>query len=178
MAPQILAALEKAVEKGLSVPLVYNSSAYDQVETLQLLDGVFDIYMPDFKFWKPEVAKLTCRVEDYPEAARKAVVEMHRQVGDLVLDNSGLVRRGLLIRHLIMPNEMAGTREVMRFIAQEVSTNTYVNIMFQYRPCGEARNIPKLAVRPSEEDFESALQIAKEEGITRLDKPGSFFRIF
>lgn len=176
--PQILVALENAIEGGLSVPLVYNSGAYDQVEALKLLDGVFDIYMPDFKFWDPDVAELTCRARDYPEAARKAVVEMHRQVGDLVMDSSDVAQRGLLIRHLVMPNGMAGTREVMRFIAREVSANTYVNIMNQYRPCGEAYEILELAVRPSERECEKALLAAQEEGITRFDKPRNFFRLF
>jgi putative pyruvate formate lyase activating enzyme len=170
--PQILSALEKAIEGGLSVPLVYNTGGYDSVETLQILEGVFDIYMPDFKFWDPKVAKRTCNVPDYPEVTRKAVLEMHRQVGDLVLDESGIAQRGLLVRHLVMPNNFAGTREVMRFIVQKVSVNTYVNVMAQYRPCGEAHKIPELAVRLSTEEFEAALQAAREEGITRLDKPG------
>jgi putative pyruvate formate lyase activating enzyme len=174
--PQILFALEKAIKGGLSVPLVYNTGGYDSVETLQILEGVFDIYMPDFKFWDPKVAKRTCNVSDYPEIARKAVLEMHRQVGDLVLDKSGIAQRGLLIRHLVMPNNLAGTREVMRFIAQKISTNTYVNIMAQYRPCGEAHKISEIAVRLSTEEFEVALQAAREEGITRLDKPGE--RVF
>lgn len=175
--PQILGALENAIENGLTVPLVYNTSAYDQVETLKLLDGVFDVYMPDFKFWDPEVANLTCHARNYPEAARKAVLEMHRQVGDLVMDESGIAQRGLLIRHLVMPGGMAGTREVMRFLAHEVSANTYVNIMAQYRPCGQAYSIPELSVRPTEEELETAFQAAKEEGIIRFDKPRSFFRL-
>jgi len=170
--PQILSALEKAIEGGLSVPLVYNTGGYDCVETLRILEGVFDIYMPDFKFWDPKIAKRTCNASDYPEAARKAVLEMHRQVGDLVLDESDVAQRGLLIRHLVMPNGLAGTREVMRFIAQKVSANTYVNVMAQYRPCGEAHKIPELAVRLSGEEFDAALQAAKEEGVTRFDKPG------
>jgi putative pyruvate formate lyase activating enzyme len=174
--PQILSALEEAIEGGLSVPLVYNTGSYDHVETLKLLDGVFDIYMPDFKFWSSEVAKRTCNAPDYPEVARKAILEMHRQVGDLVIDESDIAQRGLLLRHLVMPNGLAGTREVMRFIARHISTNTYVNVMAQYRPCGEAHKIPELAVRLSTKEYESALQAAKEEGIARLDQPGG--RIF
>jgi putative pyruvate formate lyase activating enzyme len=174
--PQILSALEKAIEGGLAVPLVYNTGGYDCVETLQILEGVFDIYMPDFKFWDPKVAKRTCNASDYPEVARNAVLEMYHQVGDLVLNESGIAQRGLLIRHLVMPNSLAGTRELMRFIAQKVSANTYVNVMSQYRPCGEAHKIPELATRLSTEEFEVALQAAKEEGITRLDKPGG--RVF
>jgi putative pyruvate formate lyase activating enzyme len=135
--PQILAALEIAVPGGLRVPLVYNTSAYDRVETIKLLDGIIDIYMPDFKFWDPEPAKEICQAEDYPDIACAAIVEMHRQVGDLFLDESGLAYRGLLVRHLVMPFHMAGTRNIMDFIAKKISVNTYVNIMPQYRPCAE-----------------------------------------
>jgi putative pyruvate formate lyase activating enzyme len=175
--PQILSAVEKAIEGGLSVPLVYNTGGYDCVETLRILEGVFDMYMPDFKFWDPDVAERTCKARDYPEVARQAVLEMHRQVDDLVIDNSGVAQRGLLIRHLVMPNDLAGTREIMRFIARNVSANTYVNVMAQYRPCGEAHGISELAVRLSAKEYEAALQAAQEEGITRLDKPGRVFRL-
>lgn len=176
--PQILSALKVAIEEGLSVPLIYNTGAYDRVETLHILDGVFDLYMPDFKFWDAEVAQLTCNAPDYPEVARNAIYEMHRQVDDLVLDRFGIARRGLLIRHLVMPNGMAGTRNIMHWIARNLSIDTYVNIMFQYRPCGKAHDIPMLAISPTEKDFEMALQAAREEGITRLDTPGNqFFRL-
>lgn len=174
--PQILAAVEIAVKNGLSIPLVYNTSAYDKVETLKLLEGVIDIYMPDFKFWDRQVANLTCKVTDYPEVARQAILEMHRQVGDLVIDEAGLARRGLLIRHLVLPHDMAGTREIMRFIFEKVSPNTYVNIMSQYRPYGRVFKIKELSHRLSPEDYEAALRIAQEEGITRLD--GKFQRRF
>lgn len=169
--PQILAALQIAIEQGLCVPLIYNTGAYDQVETLKILDGVFDIYMPDFKFWDPEVAKHACNAPDYPEVARRAIQEMHHQVGDLVIGASGIAERGLLIRHLVMPGGLAGSPDIMRWLAQSVSTNTYVNIMFQYRPCGDAFEISELAQRPSEKDFSMAVQAAKEAGITRLDNP-------
>lgn len=175
--PQILSALGIAIEEGLSVPLVYNTGGYDRVETLRLLEGVFDIYMPDFKFWSPEIAELTCDAKDYPDAACRALVEMHRQVGDLVTDESGIATRGLLIRHLVLPHGLAGTREVMRFVAQKISLNSYVNIMPQYRPCGRAADIKALANPPSQEDFETALQAAKQEGITRLDnRPKLIFK--
>ena len=167
--PQILAALEIAVEAGLSVPLVYNSSGYDSTHTLELLEGVIDIYMPDFKFWDPDVAQKTCDAEDYPEIARRAVVEMHRQVGDLVTDESGIARRGLLLRHLVLPHDLAGTRQIMKFIAGHVSTHTYVNIMPQYRPCGRASEIKALSRHLSQKDFQTALQAAIDEGIERLD---------
>ncbi len=177
--PQIISALELAVEYGLSIPLVYNSSGYDKVETLKLLEGIIDIYMPDFKFWDSVVAAKTCKAQDYPETARKAIREMHRQVGDFYISENGLAKRGLLIRHLILPKGMAGTREIMKFIYNEVSPNTYVNIMFQYKPYGESSEIKELSQVPTRDDFELALQAASEEGITRLDKPElSFLRRF
>lgn len=176
--PQILSAVEVAIAEGLSVPLVYNTSAYDKVETLRLLEGVFDIYMPDFKFWDAEVALKSCNAKDYPEVARLAIMEMYRQVGDLLIDESGIARRGLLVRHLVLPNGLAGTREVMRYIAQEISKNTYVNIMPQYRPCGRAYEIKELAVGLSTQDFKEALQTARDEGITRLDSRRRIFEIF
>ena len=168
--PQILSAVEIAAEKGLTVPLVYNTSGYDTVETLELLEGVFDIYMPDFKFWDPEVARQTCNAEDYPEIARCAVKEMHRQVGDLILNESGIATRGLLIRHLVMPGGLAGTEEIMTFIANNLSVDTYVNIMPQYRPMGDAAHIPELSRHISQKEFASALQLAAKSGVKRLDK--------
>ncbi len=168
--PQILSALEIAIKNGLCIPLVYNTGGYDRVETLKLLEGIFDIYMPDFKFWDPKVAELTCKAQDYPEIARNAILEMHRQVGDLVIDKSGLARRGLLIRHLVLPHGLAGTRQVMRFIAQKVSSNSYVNIMPQYRPCGMAYEVKELSRMLLPKEYKTALREAKEEGITRLDR--------
>ena len=166
--PQILAALDMAIDGGLRIPLVYNSSGYDRVETLELLDGVVDIYMPDFKFWDPVVAQKTCNAPDYPGAAAKAVVEMHRQVGDLQVDENGIATRGLIVRHLVMPSGMAGTGEVMSFIADHVSKNTYVNIMDQYRPCGEALHVEELAGPVSKTQFNQAVAAAKEAGISRF----------
>ncbi|UCG81106.1 MAG: radical SAM protein, partial [Desulfobacterales bacterium] len=167
---QILAALDKAIEMGLRVPLVYNSSGYDRRETLTILDGVFDIYMPDFKFWEPKIAEGFCDAPDYPEAAREAVKEMHRQVGDLVVNEEEIAQRGLLIRHLVLPEGMAGTREVMRFLAREVSPNSYVNIMPQYRPCGRASEVKALRRSITDEEYQEAVTVAHEEGITRLDE--------
>ena len=175
--PQILAGLDIAVEKGLKIPLVYNSSAYDRVESLRILEGVIDIYMPDFKFWNSDLARESCDAPDYPEAARSALLEMHRQVGDLIIDDSGLALRGLLIRHLVLPDGLAGTREIMRFIARKISKTSYVNIMPQYRPCGDAARVKGLDTYPSKKDFESAVQAAEEEGITRLDKPRRVFML-
>jgi putative pyruvate formate lyase activating enzyme len=125
--------------------------------------------MPDFKFWDPEIAKTLCNAKDYPEVARRALIEMHRQVGDLTIDESGIARRGLLVRHLVLPHGLAGTREIMRFIANKVSSNTYVNIMPQYRPCGSASEVKELSDYLSQKDYKTALQEAREEGIERLD---------
>jgi len=170
MVPQILEALKEAIEGGLKVPLVYNCGGYEEVDTLRLLDGIFDIYMPDFKFWDSEVSTRFCSAPDYFEKACAAVKEMHRQVGDLTLDEESIAQRGLLIRHLVMPEGLAGTREVMRFLANEVSKDTYVNVMSQYRPCGEAHNFPELRRPITAGEFRDAVSMAKEEGIHRLDE--------
>ena len=135
--PQILEALLIAANAGLRLPLVYNTGAYDSLESLRLMDGVVDIYMPDFKFWDPEMARRYLRAADYPETARNAIKEMHRQVGTLIFDEDGVARRGLLLRHLVMPGDICGTRQIMRWIARELGADTYVNIMAQYRPAGK-----------------------------------------
>ena len=173
--PQILSALAIAIQQGLSVPLVYNSGGYDLPATLRLLEGVFDIYMPDFKFWDAQVAETACQAKDYPQIARRALREMHRQVGDLKIDENGIAQKGLLIRHLVLPGGLAGTREIMRFIAREISTNSYVNIMSQYRPCGRAAEIKGFSSLLSKVDFQTALREAAAEGITRLDQPRRAF---
>jgi putative pyruvate formate lyase activating enzyme len=170
--PQILEGLVAACGHGLELPLVYNSSAYDEVATLKLLDGVVDIYMPDAKFWDPEAAARYCEARDYPDKARAALQEMHRQVGDLVLDNDGAAVRGVLLRHLVMPDGLAGTGEWMRFVAQNLSKNTYVNVMDQYRPCGEARQYQEIARSPSRQRCDEARRMAIREGLTRLDERG------
>jgi putative pyruvate formate lyase activating enzyme len=167
--PQILAALPNAITLGLSVPLVYNTGGYDAVETLKLLDGVFDIYMPDFKYSTDEVAEEYSHARDYPLVAKKAIKEMFRQVGDLVLDDRGIALRGLLIRHLVLPSGLAGTQDVMRFLSQDISKNTYVNIMAQYYPCGDIPPGSPLYRRISKLEYLKAVEIAKKEGITRLD---------
>ena len=168
--PQIIAALPKAIEKGLTVPLVYNSSGYDSVQTLQLLEGVFDIYMPDFKFWISESGTRFAKAPDYPEVAQKAILEMHRQVGDLVLDDEGVATKGLLVRHLVMPGGLDETREIFRFLAREVSVETYINVMDQYRPCGKAHQFPPIDRRLRNEEFQMALTLAAEAGLHRLDE--------
>ena len=169
--PQILEALPLAIERGLNIPLVYNTSAYDSLESLHLLDGVVDIYMPDFKFWDPEMSLRYVKARDYPEAARQTIREMYRQVGDLVFDEYGLAKRGLLIRHLVMPGGIAGTREIMRFIAREISPATYVNIMAQYYPAGRVsrEKYPEINRRLRPSEYEEAIRIAHEEGLFRLD---------
>lgn len=166
---QILSALEIAINNGLQAPLVFNTSTYDTVETLKLLDGIVDIYMPDFKFWDQETASQLCTAPDYPERARMAVKEMHRQVGDLQINDLGIAERGLLVRHLVMPEKLAGTGEIMHFLASEISANTYVNIMPQYRPCGSAFTVDKIARSITREEYYEALDAARKEGITRLD---------
>jgi putative pyruvate formate lyase activating enzyme len=138
VAPQILEALEIAIAKGLHLPLVYNTGGYDSVETLKLLDDIVDIYMPDMKYSNAEIAKQLSGVEDYPSINKAAVKEMYRQVGDLQIDDDGIAQRGLLVRHLVLPNGLAGTREVVNFLAKEISPNTYINIMDQYHPCYKA----------------------------------------
>jgi putative pyruvate formate lyase activating enzyme len=173
---QILEALPLAIDGGLNVPLVYNTGGYDAVETLRLLDGVIDIYMPDFKFWDPAVAAQLCAGADYLEVARLAFKEMHRQVGDLVTDAAGVARRGLLVRHLVLPDNLAGTKEVMEFLARELSPNTYVNVMGQYRPCGEAHKHPSLTRFPTGLELAEAERLAREAGLTRLDRREKLFR--
>jgi putative pyruvate formate lyase activating enzyme len=167
--PQILGALPHAIKQGLCIPLVYNTSGYDSVATIKLLDKVFDIYMPDMKFADSDVAKRLCNAEDYPGIVMAAIKEMHNQVGDLETDEGGIAFRGLLVRHLVMPEGLAGTRKIMRFLAKEISNNTYVNIMDQYRPCGEAYHFPPIDGRITCEEFDEAKMIAREEGINRLD---------
>jgi putative pyruvate formate lyase activating enzyme len=179
--PQILEALIPAIEKGLKVPLVYNSGGYDRKETLELLDGIFDIYMPDFKFWDARWSERFCKAPDYREMALDAVREMYRQVGDLLLDDDGIAVRGLLVRHLVMPMDMAGTRQVMRFLAKEISTLTYVNVMDQYRPCGTAHEDESINRRLTSEEFRDAVEAAGAAGLTRLDprdRPRLIFRLF
>jgi len=166
--PQILSALEIAIENGLKVPLVYNTGGYDNVESLQLLDGIIDIYMPDFKFWDTSIAKDTCNAPNYTELAKSAVKEMHSQVGDLYIE-SGIAQRGLIVRHLVMPEDLAGTKNVMKFIAEEISLDTYVNIMPQYRPCGTINNHQVLSRRITTHEFDEAIEATKIAGIYRID---------
>ena len=168
--PYILEALEIAASRGLHLPLVYNTGGYDCVETLKLLDGIIDIYMPDMKYSDDKTGEQLSGIKDYPKVNRAAVKEMHRQVGDLQTDGQGVAQRGLLVRHLVLPNRLAGTGEVVRFLAQEVSINTYLNIMAQYHPCYQAFNIPQLARPVSEVEFAEAVDLTHQQGLGRLDK--------
>lgn len=166
-AAQIMEALPLAVEAGLRLPLVYNCGGYEALETLALLDGIIDIYMPDFKFWDPVAAREYTRADDYPRRAKEGLKEMHRQVGDLVLDERGIAPKGLLIRHLVMPQNKAGTYEVLKFIAEEISPHSYVNVMRQYRPAYKSREYPPLARRITEEEYAQALETAEKFGLIR-----------
>lgn len=169
--PQILEALPLAIEGGLRLPLVYNTSAYDSLHSIQLMDGVVDIYMPDFKFWDAEMARRYVKAPNYPEAARRAIREMHRQVGPLVVDEEGLALRGVLLRHLVMPGGIAGTREIFQWVARELGSDTYVNVMAQYYPAGKVSTSEYVEIhRPIEwGEFQQALAAARDAGLWRLD---------
>ena len=167
---EILEALVIAVDHGLHLPLVYNTGGYDSPEALELLDGVVDIYMPDIKYADEAVARRYSKVKNYPAVNQAAVKEMHRQVGDLVTDERGVALRGLLVRHLVLPEGLAGTREVVRFLAEEISPNTYLNVMDQYRPCHKAGSLPPLDRRTTRQEYDEAVQMALDAGLTRLDK--------
>lgn len=166
---QIIAALPHAVARGLNVPLVYNCGGYEEPATLRLLDGIFDIYMPDFKYGDSTTALRLSGAPHYVATAQDALREMHRQVGDLVMDERGIALRGLLVRHLVLPGGLAGTRDVMGFIAREISPDTYVNVMGQYHPCYQAAAHPPLDRRITAAELREAVEIAREEGIRRLD---------
>lgn len=168
--PQILEALEIATESGLHLPLVYNSGGCDSVDTLKILDGIVDIYMPDMKYDDEETARELSGIRDYPEANRAAVKEMHRQTGDLEINEEGVAQRGLLVRHLVLPNGLAGTKGIVHFLSEEISCNTYANIMAQYRPCYKALQIPGLGRSISCAEFHEALSFAREAGLSRLDR--------
>ncbi len=170
--PQILEALVPAVERGLRLPIVYNTSAYDSLESIRLMDGVVDIYMPDFKLWDPEHCRKYLTARDYADAARAAIRAMHAQVGVLKVDEEGLALRGVLVRHLVMPGLLDDTREIMRWLATELSRDTYVNVMDQYHPAHKAEVDPRFAeinrrLRASE--FQQAIEHARAAGLWRFD---------
>lgn len=166
---QIMEALSVAARNGLRVPLVYNTGGYDSVETLKTLDGVIDIYMPDMKYSDDDAGLKYSGVRNYWKVNKAALREMHRQTGDLKLDERGIAHRGLLVRHLVLPERKAGSREILRFIAREISKDTYVNIMDQYRPCYNAQAFPELSRRASAVAMEEVFKWAAQEGLHRLD---------
>ena len=176
--PQVLEAIAAAIPRGLHLPLVYNTSAYDELESLRLLDGIVDIYMPDFKFWNSETAQRLAKAPDYPQRARDALREMQRQVGPLKFSPQGLARRGVLVRHLVMPGQLDETRAIFRWMATEISPDTYVNIMAQYRPehhvgsLGDDGHVKYADInrRPRREEILSAYEAAHEAGLWRLDE--------
>ncbi len=167
-AAQILEALPRAIESGLEVPLVYNTGGYDSLETIRLLEDVFDIYMPDIKYGDDANARRYSAAPDYVERCFESVREMHRQVGELVCDNRGIAKRGLMVRHLVLPGSIAGTERVMNFIADSLSKETYVNIMDQYRPCYKAADYEAIGRAITDDEFEEAVSAARQAGLKRL----------
>ncbi len=166
---QVLEAVSIAAGRGLRLPLVYNTGGYDSTEALALLDGVVDIYMPDVKYADNLAARRYSKVRNYASVNQAAVREMHRQVGDLVLDGDGLARRGLLVRHLVLPGGASGTDRVLRFVAREISTSTWVNLMGQYQPCYRADGYPEIARRPGADELAAAAREASRLGLIRLE---------
>jgi putative pyruvate formate lyase activating enzyme len=167
--PQIMAGVLIAAQAGLKIPLVYNTGGYDSIAMLKLLDGVIDIYMPDMKYADPQTARRYSKIRNYPQVNQKAVKEMHRQVGDLQLDERGIATRGLLVRHLILPENIAGTDRIVKFLSQEISEDTYVNLMDQYRPSYRAHQYPELNRSISQEEYQSAVELARKSGLHRFD---------
>jgi putative pyruvate formate lyase activating enzyme len=168
--PAILSALELAVRRGFNLPLVWNCGGYESLEALALLNGVVDIYMPDFKFWNEDASARYCRASGYPDAARAGIAEMYRQVGNLSMDPDRIAARGLLIRHLVMPGNTAGTGEIMNWIAQEISPDTYVNVMSQYHPSFRAHEFPELGRGITGKEYHQAVSQARRAGLRRLDQ--------
>jgi putative pyruvate formate lyase activating enzyme len=185
--PAILKSLEIAVEKGLKIPLVYNTNAYDSVKVLKLLEGIFDIYMPDAKYSDNEIAQKYSNAQNYFEIMKKSIKEMHRQVGDLFISKvksqnsklkfkspnfenipEGVAIRGLIVRHLVLPNGLAGSEKIFEFVAEEISKNTFLNIMSQYWPAYKAHQYPELSRRITKEEFQEAINLAKKFGLKRI----------
>lgn len=169
--PNIVNAVQIAARKGLRIPLVYNTSGYEKLDILQLLDGIVDIYLPDCKYMDPEhAAKYSSEAYNYPYYAKIALKEIFRQVGDLIVDNRGIAVRGLILRHLILPNRIAGTESLLKFVAENLSKTTYLNLMRQYRPEYKAFDYPEIARRIKRDEYEEALNWARKYGLNRLDK--------
>ncbi len=172
--PQVMEAIPPAIEKGLRLPIVYNTSGFDSLHSLKLMEDIVDIYMPDFKFWDPDLSKFYMTESTYPEVTRNAIREMHRQVGDLKLDEQGLALRGLLVRHLVMPNKVTGSEQIFRFLAEEISPDTYINIMDQYFPDAKVVEKPDkygdINRRITGLEYRQAKQAAKQAGLHRIDE--------
>jgi putative pyruvate formate lyase activating enzyme len=167
-APQLIAALPLAIEQGFRLPLVYNCGGYESLEVVQLLDGIVDIYLPDIKFLDSSASdRYLDGAVDYPEVVRTILKEMHRQVGDLMLDEHGIAQRGLIVRHLVMPGLTQDSQAILRFIADELSPQTYVNIMDQYRPCFQAGRSPEIARRTTPAEHRAVVEMARERGLHR-----------
>jgi putative pyruvate formate lyase activating enzyme len=166
--PQIMKALSLAIEKGLKIPLVYNTSSYDSAEILKMLDGIVDIYMPDARYSDSKIALKYSKAPNYFEIMKTIIKEMHRQVGDLIINKKGIAVRGLLVRHLVLPNDLAGSKKIFGFIAKEISPDTFLNIMDQYHPYYKAFQYPELSRRITDEEFETAIKLAKKAGLRRL----------
>ncbi|PMQ01612.1 MAG: radical SAM protein [Dictyoglomus sp. NZ13-RE01] len=166
--PQILSALKIAIEKGLNIPIVYNTSGYENISTLKLLEGVIDIYMPDIKFFDPKVAKKFSNAEDYPEITKMALKEMYRQVGDLKLNEKGIAERGLIIRHLLLPNNLSGLDGWLDFIKEELSTNVFLNIMDQYRPLYKAYQYQEINRTITWKEYKHAIDLALQKSFRNL----------
>ena len=168
--PQIMAAVLIAAQAGLQIPLVYNTGGYDSMAMLNLLDGVIDIYMPDMKYSDPKIARRYSKVRNYPQVNQAAVKEMHRQVGDLCVDDQGVAQRGLLVRHLVLPDDIAGTNKIVKFLSDEISPDTYLNLMNQYRPAYKAHQYPELNRRLTSQEYQTAVKEALSTGLHRLDE--------
>ncbi len=173
--PQILAAVLIAAQAGLQIPLVYNTGGYDSLAMLRLLDGVIDIYMPDMKYSEPGAARRYSKIRNYPQVNQSAVKEMHRQVGDLQVDQKGVAQRGLLVRHLVLPEGIAGTEEIVRFLSDKISPHTYLNLMDQYHPAYKSPSYPELNRRLTKQEYQSAVDSAQSAGLQRLDQRKSKF---
>jgi len=165
--PHLVRALSMAIDMGFSVPIVYNCGGYESLEVIRLLDGIVDIYMPDIKFLDPALSKSFCKAKNYPEVVKSVIKEMQRQVGDLSINTSGIATRGLLIRHLVMPSCGEDTKNILRFIREEISHNAFVNIMAQYHPCNRAEDYPAIARRISNSEYSEALNYARDIGLLR-----------
>ena len=167
--PMLIRSIQIASEKGLRLPIVYNCGGYESLPALEILEGMVDIYMPDFKYADPAMAFKYSKAEDYPEVAKAALKEMHRQVGDLLVDKRGIALRGLLVRHLVLPDGIAGTGDIVNFIANKISKNTYINIMDQYHPCYKAIDHPPFDRRITGREYTEAINLAVKAGLKRID---------